>query len=56
MIIMAIKDSSYPWNWEQSWITEVDSYGSRTLQNTKEGWYKYDEKVDGDVGCPFTAC
>ena len=53
MIIMAIKDSTYTWHWDQSWITEVDSYGSRTLQNNKERSFKYDETVDV-VGCPFT--
>ena len=56
IIIMAIKDSTWPWHWEQSWINYVDSLGSRTLQNTTEGWLKDDEVADGDVGCPFTAC
>jgi len=55
MIIMAIKDSTWSWNWEQDWIEYIDSYGSETHQNTEEGTLKFDPRYDSDIGCPFTA-
>ena len=55
MIIMAIKDSTWSWNWEQDWIEYIDSYGSETHQDTEEGTLKFDPRYDSDIGCPFTA-
>ena len=55
LIVMAIKDSTWPWHWRQEWITYVDGYGSETVQNTNKRTILDDPQHPG-VGCPFTAC
>ena len=48
LVIIAVKDSTWPWNWKQEWIEYVDRFGSRTYQNTSE------RTIDEEKGCPFT--
>ena len=50
LVIIAIKDSTWPWHWKQEWIDYVERLGSRTHQNTSE------RIIDDERGCPFTAC
>ena len=44
VIIMAIRDSSEPNNWNNEQISYLDSFGSETYIN------------DVNKGCPFTMC
>jgi len=48
MVIIAVKDSTWPWHFKQEWIKYVDKLGSRTHQNTSE------QTIDYEEGCPFT--
>ena len=50
MVIIAVKDSTWPWHFKQEWIKYVDKLGSRTHQNTSE------QTIDYEEGCPFTGC
>ena len=62
MIIIAIRDSTWPWHWKQEWIKYVDSYGAVTVQNTNEKTiedgkpFKIATKDRVLQSCPFTAC
>ena len=44
VIVMAIRDSSEPNNWNKEQISYVDSFGSETYKN------------DVNRGCPFIMC
>ena len=44
IVLMAIKDSSWPGHWTDPRITYVDRFGSETHKN------------DRMKGCPFTMC
>jgi len=50
MVIIAVKESTWPWHWKQEWIEYVDKFGSRTHQNKSE------RIIDEEKGCPFTGC
>ena len=44
VIIIAIRDSSEPNNWNNEQVSYVDSFGSKTYKN------------DVNRGCPFIMC
>ena len=50
MVIIVVKDSTWPWHWKQEWIQYVEWLGARTHQNTSA------RTIDEERGCPFTAC
>ena len=55
LIIIAIKDSTYPMYWNDERIKYVDGYGSNTIEKIAY-LIEYDPFQDQFKGCPFVAC
>ena len=53
MIIMAIRDSTWPRHWKQKWIKYVNGYGAKTVQ--LRNFLRYNPHPASSARCPFTA-